>query len=66
MDSPAMIVVDGETDSQSIKAGIQQLEAAIASDQAFIPSGLQEYPEANLTVLYVRLAGDPFGKEATN
>ncbi len=65
-DNPAMIVIDGQTDYQPIQTGIQQLEAAIASDPAFIPSGLQEYPEADLSVLYARLAGDPFSKEATD
>ena len=63
-DAPAVVVIDGQTDSESVQAAIERLEAAVASDPAFIPSGLEVYPEADLSVLYAMLAGDPFSKEA--
>ena len=63
-DSPAMIVVDGETDSPQVQATVKSIEAAVASDAAFVPAGLAEHPEANLTVIYARLAGDPSSQGA--
>ena len=63
-DAPAVVVIDGQTDSESVQAAIERLEATVASDPAFIPSRLEVHPEADLSVLYARLAGDPFSKEA--
>ena len=63
-DAPAEIVIDGQTDSESVQAAIKRLEAAVASDPAFVTLELEVYPEADLSVLYARLAGDPTSKEA--
>jgi RND superfamily putative drug exporter len=63
-DVPALVVIDGQTDSESMQAAIQRFQATVASDPAFIPSGLEVYPETDLTVFSTRLAGDPWGKEA--
>jgi len=63
-DAPALVVVDGPTDSQSVQAAVKRLEATLASDPAFIPSGLEVYPEVDLSVFSTRLTGDPLGKEA--
>ncbi len=63
-DAPAVVVIDGQTESQSVQAAIKRLEATMAADPAFIPSEVEVHPEADLTVLNARLAGDPFSKEA--
>ena len=63
-DLPAVIVIDGQTDSALVQAGVKRLEAAVASDPAFATSKLELHPEAELSVLYARLAGDPATKRA--
>ena len=63
-DSPALVVIDGPTESQTVQAATMQLETALAADPAFTTSELQTYPEANLSILSVRLSGDPSSKEA--
>ena len=63
-DAPAVVVIDGQTDSQSVQAAIGRLEATVASDPAFVTSQLEVHPEGDLSVLYARLAGDPLGQEA--
>ena len=63
-DLPAVIVIDGRTDSQAVQEGVKRLEAAVASDPAFVTSELEVHPEADLSVLHARLAGDPASKQA--
>ena len=63
-DAPAVIVIDGQTDSQSVQAAIGRLEATLATDPAFVTSELEAHPEADISVLYARLAGDPTSKDA--
>ena len=63
-DLPAVVVIDGQTDSQSVQAGVKRLEAALASDPAFVTSELNVHLEADLFVLHARLAGDPASKQA--
>jgi RND superfamily putative drug exporter len=58
-DTPTLVVIDGQTDSESVQAAIERLETSLAADPAFIPSGVQTYPETDLSVFYTRLAGDP-------
>ena len=63
-DAPAKIVIDGQTDSESVQAAIERLEAAVASDPAFVTLELEVHPKADLSVLSARLAGDPNSEEA--
>jgi RND superfamily putative drug exporter len=63
-DEPAVIVVDGQTDSEAVLQGVAGLEATLASDPNFASSNLQVFAEADLSVLSVRVAGDPLGKQA--
>ena len=58
-DAPAIVVIDGQTDSEAVQAAIADLEAAVASDPAFVSSELVVHPEAALSILSARLAGDP-------
>jgi RND superfamily putative drug exporter len=61
---PAVIVIDGRTDAESVQAAIERLEAAVASDPAFVNSELEVHPDANLAVLRAWPAGDPLDKQA--
>ncbi|MGE3799130.1 MAG: MMPL family transporter [Thermomicrobiales bacterium] len=63
-DLPAVIVIDGQTTSGSVQAAIDQLEAAIADDPDFATSVLEVYPEADLSILRVWLAGDATSNDA--
>jgi RND superfamily putative drug exporter len=63
-DEPAVIVIDGQTDSAAVQQGVASLETSLASDPAFASSNLQVFPEADITVLSVRVAGDPQSKQA--
>jgi RND superfamily putative drug exporter len=63
-DLPVEIVIDGQTDLESVEAAIARLETAIAADQAFATSALETHPEADLTILRARLAGDATSNEA--
>ena len=63
-DAPAIVVIDGQTDSESVQAAIERLEATVASDPAFIPLGLEVHPEADLSVYSAGVAGDPSSQQA--
>ena len=63
-DLPAVVVIDGQTDSAPVAAAIARLEATVASDPAFVTSELAVYPDANLSILSARLAGDPASQRA--
>ena len=63
-DTPAVVVIDGRTDSESVQAAVERLAGTVASDPAFVTSELQIHPEANLSVLSARLAGDPASNRA--
>jgi len=64
MDAPAVIVIDGQTDSAAVQAGIARLRAAIASDGTFVSSVVEVHEQANLSVVSARLVGDPVAKNA--
>ncbi|MCH8065612.1 MAG: MMPL family transporter [Chloroflexi bacterium] len=64
MNLPAVVVIDGRTDSESVVAAIKRLEAAVASDPAFVTSELEVFPEADLSILSTQLAGDPASTRA--
>jgi RND superfamily putative drug exporter len=62
-DLPAIVVIDGQSDLESVQAAVERLETAVASDPAFAGSELEVHPEANLSVLRVRLAGDALSEQ---
>ncbi len=61
---PAVVVIDGRTDSESVEAAIKRLEAAVASNPGFVTSELEVFPEAALSILSTQLAGDPASTRA--
>ena len=63
-DLPAVVVIDGQTDSEPVQTAIMRLEEAVASDPAFVTSQLEVHSGADLSVFQARLAGDPTTKQA--
>jgi len=63
-DAPAIIVIDGKTDSESTLAGIAGLQDIIENEDAFATSWVETYPEKDLSIVYARISGDPFSKQA--
>jgi RND superfamily putative drug exporter len=58
MDTPTIIVVDGDVSSEKSQAGITQLQSSLEADPAFAYSSLVPYPENNLSVIYAQISGD--------
>lgn len=63
-DQPAVVVIDGPTDAEPVQAAIGRLEAAVTADPAFVTVALEPHPEAGLSILRARLAGDPASTQA--
>ena len=63
-DSHATVVVDGHTDSQAIQSAIGQLKSAMGAEPVFVTPHVQVYPQADLTTLSARMAGDPMTQQA--
>ena len=60
MVNPAEILIDGKVDSPEVQEATGRFLASIQSDPRFpLPPELQEFPEANLAVVSVAIAGEP-------
>ena len=58
--NPAEIVIDGDVGNPEVHEAIKKLSASIEADPRFpLPPELQAFPEANLAVLSVVIAGEP-------
>lgn len=58
--NPAEIVIDGDVGSPEVQEAIERLSASIQADPRFpLPPELNAFPEANLAVLSVVIAGEP-------
>ena len=58
--NPADIVIDGDVGSPEVQEAIEKLEASIQADPRFpLPPEMQAFPETNLAVLSVVIAGEP-------
>ena len=63
--NPAAIVIDGDVDSSQVQEAIGKLSASIQADPRFpLPLDLQTFPDANLAVLSVAIAGEPSSPQA--
>lgn len=58
MDTPAIIVIDGDVNSAETQAGITQLQASLEAEPAFAMSNVMLYPDKNMTVVYASVSGD--------
>ena len=64
MDEPAIVVINGPTDSDGVHTAIADLEASIASNPAFVSTSVDVHPDKDLSVLYAMLVGDPLSKQS--
>jgi putative drug exporter of the RND superfamily len=64
MESPAVVVIDGDTIGQNAQAAITLLQSEIAQNRSFTGSQVAAYPEKKLTVIYAGLQGDPLKQTA--
>ena len=64
MQQPAMIVIDGNVNSQSSQNAIASLDAQIAADPSFTGVSFVPYPQKDLVMGYAGLAGDPMSVKA--
>lgn len=58
MDTPAIIVIDGDVDSEATTNGISRLQASLETNPAFAGSMVVPHPDKNMTIVYASLAGD--------
>ncbi len=63
-DAPAVIVIDGQTESAAITDGLARLDRALALDPEFGALEIEVHQEANLTIARTRIAGDPVASNA--
>ena len=65
MVNPAEILIDGKVDSPEVQEATGKFMASIQADPRFpLPPELQEFPEANLAVVSVAIAGEPSSPSA--
>ncbi len=64
MDSPALVVIPGDVDSSGMQIALAALQARVSEDASFTPSVVSAYPEKNLMVVRIGMAGDPLSKDA--
>ena len=58
MDTPAIIVVDGDLTSEKTRAGIDSLQSSLETDPAFAASFVVPYPDKNMAIVYASVSGD--------
>jgi RND superfamily putative drug exporter len=63
-DAPAVVVVDGDVGSASVRTGIAGLQSRIAADSVFSGSVVAPHADKDLTVIYAGIAGDPLARPA--
>jgi RND superfamily putative drug exporter len=63
MDSPAYVVIDGDTNNPATQSAVALLQQKIDADPAFAGSKVSAYPDKNLTVVYAGIPGDPLNKQ---
>jgi len=58
MDTPTVIVIDGDITSGEAQAGIIGLQSSLETDPAFAASFVVPHPDNNMAVVYATAAGD--------
>jgi len=64
LDSPAVILVDGDINNETVQTGITTLQAKIATNPVFATSIVVPYADKNMAIIYAQLSGDPMTKVA--
>ncbi len=62
LDTPAIVVIDGDVTDPAVTAGVEKLQASLAGDAAFAGSQFVPYPASRLGVLYAGLSGDSMSR----
>lgn len=62
--SPVEIVIDGDVESEPVRAGVERLRATLQTDPRFGPSRLVTNADGDLALLSVPPTVDPMGDEA--
>jgi RND superfamily putative drug exporter len=58
MNTPTIIVIDGDVIAAETQAGISRLQTLLEADSAFAGSYMVPYPENNMAVVYAQISGD--------
>jgi RND superfamily putative drug exporter len=64
LDTPTMIVVDGNVSAPATRTAIAGLQEKLAGDAVFSSAVVAPYPDLNMAVIYARVAGDTMSQEA--
>jgi RND superfamily putative drug exporter len=64
LDTPTMVVIDGNISTAETQAAITGLQEKLANDATFASAIVAPYPELNMAVIYARVAGDTMSPEA--
>jgi RND superfamily putative drug exporter len=64
LDSPTMVVIDGDVTTPQTQAAIAGLQQKINNDAIFASTVVAPYPDKNMAVIYARVAGDTMSPEA--
>jgi len=66
MDSPTVIVIDGDVNAAGVQAGIDSLQSSLETSPAFAASFVVPYPDKNMAVVYATAAGDSMSLQSMN
>ena len=64
LDSPTMVVIDGDITSPETQTAIAGLQEKLSNDPIFASAIVAPYPQLNMAVIYARVAGDTMSLEA--
>jgi RND superfamily putative drug exporter len=64
LDSPTMVVIDGDITAPETQAAVAGLQEKLSNDPMFASAMAVPTPEQNLAVIYARVAGDTMSQEA--
>jgi len=63
-DSPALVAIAGNVDSEPVQGAVSRLESLITEDPGLQPPNIRFEPQVGLTVLYASVPGDPFAQDS--
>jgi RND superfamily putative drug exporter len=66
LDSPLMVVIDGDVTSIQTQTAIGALQEKLDNDSIFASTAVAPYPDLNMAVIYARVDGDTMSQEAMN
>ncbi len=64
LDSPTMIIVDGDITASETQTAIAGLQEKLSNDSSFASAVVAPYPDKNLAIIYARVAGDTMSQAA--